>query len=483
MNQPAAAADIGKLAGIQTWPMEQLTPYAKNARTHSLDQVREIAVSIEEFGMVGAIVVRDGTIAKGHGTLAAIRAIYGQGKPLYPAPGKAAGAEPYPAGTVPVLDVKGWTDAQFRAYVLADNRIALNAGWDKSLLALELEDLRGLGVDMRLYGFSAEELAAQRKYNSNEDTVPAVAKIAITQPGEIWTMGPHRLICADSRDAGAFQKLMQGTPADLVWTDPPYNVDYHQGATTTSNSAKAPAGSTIQNDALADAEFYDLLFRAFSAMLGVTKPGGCIYIAHADSEGLNFRNAMRNAGWLQKQCLIWVKNSVVLGRQDYNWKHEPILYGWKPGAAHYFGQDFTLQTVLDDDVDIGKMKPAELRGIINQLRNAIPSTVIREDKPHRSELHPTMKPVQLVAGMIKASSRENEIVLDGFGGSGTTLIAATKLARRARIVELDPLFADVIVRRWEDFTGERAILDGTNQTFDEVKYARSQANANAPQAA
>ncbi len=482
--------------GIRQWPMERLAPYLKNARTHSPEQVAEIAGSIESFGMVGAIIVKDGIIAKGHGTLSAIRSIYGAGKLLYPPPGAAGGAIPYEPGHVPVIDVQGWTEAQFRAFVLADNRIAENAGWDKALLALELEDLRGLGVDMKLYGFSAEELAAQRKYNSGEDSTPAPGIKAISALGDIWTLGQHRLICGDSTDPSTFQRLLAGATADLVWTDPPYNVDYHKGGPAAKPTAKAkkgkatetpaeplPDGQTIKNDDLPDVDFYQLLYRAFSAMLAVTKPGGCIYIAHADSEGLNFRNAMKNAGWMQKQCLIWVKNSVVLGRQDYNWKHEPILYGWKPGAGHYFGQDFTMQTVIDDDVDINKLKLPELREIIKNFRNALPTSVLREDKPHRSELHPTMKPVALVQMMLKNSSRENEIVLDGFGGSGTTLIAATKIARRARLVELDPIFVDVIVRRWEEFTGEKAILEGTKQTYEEVKHARAQTHPNPPEAA
>lgn len=422
--------------------IDALAPYARNSRTHDDAQVAQIAASIREFGFTNPVLVDGGGgIIAGHGRVMAARSLG--------------------LGEVPCVRLAHLTDAQKRAYVIADNKLALNAGWDDELLSIEMQELKDVGFDLSLLGFNDEEIASIKKWQAPEDKIPELQKIEITRLHDVWLMDDHRLTCADTTDLEAMARLMGQDIADMVWTDPPYNVDYHQGE------------ATIKNDAMQDEEFYNLLCLSFLAMFKSTKLGGCIYIAHSESNGINFRNAMAASGWMQKQCLIWVKNAIVLGRQDYNWKHEPILYGWKPGASHYFCNDFTLHTIIDDDVDVQKMKAPELREVIKKLRNAIATTVIREDKPHRSDLHPTMKPVALVEGMIRNSSRAGEIVLDGFGGGGSTLIASTKLGRKARIVEIDPVYADVIVRRWQDFTGQSATLSGTNKTFEEIAGERS----------
>jgi len=298
---------------------------------------------------------------------------------------------------------------------------------------------------------------------TDEDEIPEPEPNPVTQRGDIWVMGMHRLICGDTTSEADMDALMNGEQADMVWTDPPYNVDYEGGT---------GAKTKIENDKMDDQAFRRFLLDSLGNMARVTKPGGCAYVAHADSEGRNFRAAMQDSGWMLKQCLIWVKSSATLSRQDYNWQHEPILYGWRPGAGHYFCGDFTLTTVVDEEPDLDDMDKAQLLEYATHLRSLVLSTVIRADKPKENDLHPTMKPVSLVRRCITASSRHDEIVLDGFGGSGTTLIACETINRRARLVEFDPVFADVIVRRWQEFTGQPAILESTGQTFDEVAVDR-----------
>lgn len=280
---------------------------------------------------------------------------------------------------------------------------------------------------------------------TDEDDAPAPPPDPIVSAGELWTLGDHRLLVGDTTKEPDVARLMAGEAADMVWTDPPYNVDYEGGT---------GAKTKIENDKMADSEFLQFLCRSTASMADHTKKGGCVYVAHADSEGKNFRSAYEIAGLDLKQCLIWAKSSATLSRQDYNWHHEPILYGWKPGAGHYFAGDFTLTTLIDDDADIDQLSKDQLMAIAQAVRDF--GTVLREDKPHENKLHPTMKPVALVRRCIIASSRPGEIVLDGFGGSGTTLIACETVGRKARIVEFDPVFAQVIIDRWQDFTGQAA---------------------------
>ena len=319
---------------------------------------------------------------------------------------------------------------------------------DNEKLAAFLETMRDGGDDTPKVG------------NTDEDDIPEAPKVPVSEKGELWILGKHRLYCGDSTKPEDLQALMQGEEADLVWTDPPYNVDYEGGS---------GAKTKIENDSLDDAAFRRFLSDSLTNMASVTREGGCAYVAYADRAGLDFMSAFESSGWNFSQNIVWVKNKAPLSWSDYNWQHEPILYGWKPGAAHYFAGDFTLTTVIDDEQDPEEMTKDELLQVVHQIRAQMPSSVIRADKPVRSELHPTMKPVGLVRRCINASSRHGEIVLDGFGGSGTTLIACETIGRQARLVEYDPIFVDVIIERWQEFTGLQAIRERDGVLFDDQK--------------
>jgi DNA modification methylase len=401
---------------VEQWPIEKLVPYAKNSRTHSEDQIAQLAASIKEWGFTSAILVdEDGGIIAGHGRVMAARKLG--------------------LASLPVMVAAGWSEAQKRAYVIADNKLALNAGWDNELLALELAELDGLGFDVELTGFSDEEIKALMPVEVTEgltdpDDAPAVQENPVTVPGDVWVMGKHRLPCGDSTSVDDLAKLTQGSLVDMWLTDPPYNVAYEGGT---------KEKLTIKNDSMGDDQFRQFLRDAYTAADTVMKPGAVFYIWHADSEGYNFRGAAKDAGWTVRQCLIWKKSSMVLGRQDYQWKHEPCLYGWKDGAGHLWAADRKQTTILEFD------------------------------KPARNGEHPTMKPVALFEYQLLNNTKGGDIVLDSFGGSGTTLIAAEKNGRTAMIMELDPRYCDVIVKRWQEFTGKQATHAETGKPFAEVK--------------
>ncbi len=394
-------------------PTAKLVPYAKNARTHSQAQVGKIAASIEEFGFTNPVLIdeQDGIIA-GHGRVMAAQLL---GLP-----------------TVPCIVLTGLTPNQRRAYVLADNKIALESGWDKDLLSEELEALSLEGYDLSLTGFNENELLNLLESDNEEtgaDETPPPPVIPASQAGDVWLCGDHRVMCGDSTDPAAVAALCGGGVA--LWiTDPPYNVAY---------VGKTAEALKIQNDSMSDTAFRQFLVDAYKAADAAMKPGAVFYVWHADSEGYNFRAAAQDAGWQVRQCLVWNKNSMVMGRQDYQWKHEPCLYGWKEGAAHHWGNDRAQTTVLDFK------------------------------RPSRNGEHPTMKPVELFAYQIANSSRSGDIVLDSFGGSGTTMIACEQLGRRARLMELDPVYVDVIVRRWQQFTGKKATRENDGILFDDVQ--------------
>ena len=405
---------------IELWPLSRLKPYERNARTHTAEQVAQIAASIVEFGFTNPILVdsSDGIIA-GHGRLQA--------------------ALELGLSTVPVVVLDHLSDRQRRAYILADNQLALNAGWDLELLRTELQDLVADDFDLSVIGFSDDELSdllpeveELPPEDADEEAVPELPAEPITKPGDVWLLGKHRLMCGDSTSLDEVERLMAGAKAELLLTDPPYNVAL--GMDETPEEAKKrnrrTDGLTIQNDKMSDDDFRQFLRDVYSAADSVMKPGAVFYIWHADSEGYNFRGAARDVGWHVRQCLIWNKNSLVMGRQDYHWKHEPCLYGWKEGAAHYWGSDRTQTTVLDFN------------------------------KPSRNGEHPTMKPVELFQYQLENSSKKGWVVLDLFGGSGTTLIVCEKTGRQARLMELDPRYCDVIVQRWQQFTGKLAVLEG-----------------------
>jgi DNA modification methylase len=390
---------------IQEIEIEKLIPYARNSRTHSDEQVAQIAASIKEFGWTNPILV-DGEagIIAGHGRLAAARKL-GMKK-------------------IPVIELSHLSPTQKKALIIADNKLALNAGWDNDMLALEFEELEIEGFDLALTGFGDEERNALKPEQvteglTDEDAVPDVPVEPKTKPGDIYQLGKHRLMCGDSCSITDMEKLCDGQPVDMWLTDPPYNVAYE---------GKTKDALKIQNDSMSDDQFRQFLRDAYVAADMVMKSGAVFYIWHADSEGYNFRGAAQDAGWKVRQCLIWKKSTMVMGRQDYHWKHEPCLYGWKDGAGHLWATDRKQTTILEFD------------------------------KPSRNGEHPTMKPVELFEYQMLNNTKGGDIVLDSFGGSGTTMIAAEKNGRYARLMELDPKYCDVIVKRWEDFTGKKAEL-------------------------
>lgn len=419
--------------------IENVIPYVNNARTHSDDQVAQLSGSIREFGFTNPILVDgENNLIAGHGRLLAARKL---------------GITDIPAIIIPEIE-----EEKRKALIIADNKLALNAGWDQELLALEL---RAIGEYAALTGFSENELLEYFGGGIDEgltdpDAVPEIPDKPVTKKGDVWLLEGHRVMCGDTTSSDDIDALMCNDQADMVWTDPPYNVNYEGGS--------GPR-TTIENDDMESQAFRLFLLDSFATMLTKTKDGGCIYIAHADSEGRNFRSAMEDSGWMMKQCLIWAKNRAVLSRQDYNWQHEPILYGWKPGAAHYFAGDFTLTTLIDEAEEPSDMSKKELVELVEEIKKHQNSSVIRVDRENKCGLHPTMKPVNLVRQCVIASAREGEIVLDGFGGSGTTLITCQTVRRKARIMELDPLFCDVIVKRWQDFTGKEATLESAGEPF------------------
>lgn len=356
---------------------------------------------------------------------------------------------------VPVVYVE-LTEAEEKIALATIDPISAMAEQDQAMLDRILEDIGTVGDDqLQAFLSSLHSLEDEpEEGNTDPDACPTPRAIHASQEGQVWILGDHRLMVADGTVQANVDRLCDGEAIDLVWTDPPYNVDDH-----------GSDGKTIANDKMSDAKFREFLVALFTTACAVTKPGGPIYIAHADSEGYNFRGAMMEAGWDMKQCLIWRKNSMVLGRQDYQWQHEPILYGWKPGAAHAWYGEFNKKTIIDDAPDLKAMDKQELLNYARLLRNALNTSVIEEDKPARNEDHPTMKPVRLIVHMLKNSSRRGDTVLDLCGGSGSTLIAAEQLGRRARLMELDPVYADVIIRRWQEFTGRTAILESTSEPY------------------
>ena len=404
---------------IERWSPEKLVPYARNARTHSEEQVAQIAASIVEFGFTNPILAgSDGVIVAGHGRLAA--------------------AQKLGLDTVPVVVLDHLTPTQRRALIIADNRIAENAGWDDAMLRIELQSLQEDGFNLDITGFDADALAELMAGeettvdgNTDEDAVPEVSETPISRPGDIWVLGEHRLLCGDSTVAESYDRLMQGEPADMVFTDPPYNVDY-------ANSAKDKMRGTdrpILNDNLGDG-FYDFLLAALTPML--QHCAGATYIAMSSSELDTLQQAFRAAGGKWSTFIIWAKNTFTLGRADYQRQYEPILYGWRDGVDHFWCGD-------RDQGDVW---------FIN--------------KPVKNDLHPTMKPVELVERALRNSSRPGDTVLDPFGGSGTTVIAAEKSGRKARMIELDPKYCDVIVRRWQDFSGHQARRQADDRLFDDM---------------
>lgn len=408
-----------------------LKPYENNPRLNE-DAVDLVAASIEEFGFRQPIVVdKDLIIIAGHTRWKAAQKL---------------GLE-----TVPCIQADDLTPAQVKAYRLADNKVAEAAQWDLDALQFELEELDNMDFDMEPFGFETETFDEQIAEDDNFEAELPTAPM--TKSGQLWMLGKHILMVGDSTKRQDVEKLCSDASVDMVVTDPPYNIDYTGG---TKEAMK------IENDNWGDDEgFIEFLKAAFENMRDQLKAGGSFYIWYASTQSKNFLEAAERAGLNIRQTLIWNKNTFSLGRQDYQWKHEPCLYGWKDGAAHYFVNTRNLATVIEDaeNQDIDDMKKDELKKLLKSILGGVhETTVLDEKKPTKSELHPTMKPITMIAKQIKNSSRQGETVLDLFGGSGSTLMACEQLGRRCFMMEYDPHYADVIIKRWEDYTGEQAEL-------------------------
>ena len=388
---------------MQLVPLSKLVPYINNARTHSPEQVTKLRSSLREFGFVNPVIIdRDYGIIAGHGRVMAA---------------KEEGIE-----EVPCVFVDYLTEAQKKAYIIADNRFAQDAGWDEELLRIEIEALQGMDFDVGLTGFNDDEIAelfdANGKSEAEDDDFDlsaALEKASFVQRGDIWTVGRHRLMCGDATSTEDVAALMDGKKANLIVTDPPYNVDF-----------KSSNGLSIKNDKLENDKFYKFLLAAFHNMAANLEKGGAAYVFHADTEGLNFRRAFIDAGFHLAGCCIWVKNSLVLGRSDYQWQHEPVLYGFLQNGKHYWSKN------------AGRSQ----------------TTIWNFDKPKKNKNHPTSKPLDLLAYPIGNSSRENSIVIDTFGGSGSTMMACEQTNRICYTMELDEKYASVILRRFVENGGD-----------------------------
>ena len=385
---------------MQLISVDKLVPYVNNARTHSAEQILKLRSSLREFGFVNPIIIdREFNVIAGHGRLMAA---------------KEEGIE-----EVPCVFVDYLTDAQKKAYILADNRMAMDAGWDEELLKIEMEELQNLGYDLEFTGFDEKELADLFGVDDKEvkedefDLTAALEKASFVERGDVWFVGKHKLMCGDATSSEDVAKLMEDKKANLILTDPPYNVAF-----------KSSDGLTIQNDSMDNNDFYEFLYLSFKNMADHLENGGAAYVFHADTEGLNFRKAFIDAGFHLAGCCIWVKDSLVLGRSDYQWQHEPVLYGFLQNGKHPWYSDRKQTTIWNFD------------------------------KPKKNSNHPTSKPLDLLAYPINNSTQANAIVIDTFGGSGSTLMACEQMNRICYTMELDEKYASVILRRYVEDTND-----------------------------
>ena len=390
---------MNRVSEMNLVDIDKLIPYVNNARTHSKEQINKLRASIREFGFINPVIIdRDYNVIAGHGRIMA---------------SKEEGID-----KVPCVFVDYLTDAQKKAYILADNRMALDADWDEELLKVEIESLQGADFDLNLTGFDEAELMdifgddnQSRAKDDEFDLTAALEKASFVEKGDVWTVGRHRLMCGDATSSEDVSTLMGNTKANLILTDPPYGVSF-----------KSSSGLTIQNDSMKNEEFYNFLLASFKCMAEHLENGGSAYVFHADTEGLNFRKAFIDAGFPLAGCCIWVKDSLVLGRSDYQWQHEPVLYGFMQNGKHKWYSDRKQTTIWNFD------------------------------KPKRNANHPTSKPLDLLSYPIGNSPQENGVVIDTFGGSGSTMMACEQMNRICYMMELDEKYASVILRRYVENT-------------------------------
>lgn len=414
--------------------IDTIHPYKNNAKQHPKEQIEQIKESIRQFGMDDPIGVWNNEIVEGHGRLMACKELG--------------------MTEVPIIRLDHLTDEERKAYTLAHNQLTMNSDFDIDILNQELESFQT--IDMTAFGFEVSSNLDELD-DIIEDEPPEAPAEPKAKLGDIYQLGNHRLMCGDSTNKDDVAKLMNEAEADLVVTDPPYNVDYEN--TVAGQSSTTRTSRNIENDTMNNEEFYIFLKDAFENMKDSLKPGGSFYIFHASSTLLEFEEALKMNQLQTRQQLIWNKNSLVLGRQDYQWKHEPCLYGWKEGASHYFIDRRTETTISEDNPpDLNKMTKDEMKKMLEEIfSEAIPKTIIDENRPSKSDQHPTMKPIKLIARLVRNSSRKDELVLDLFGGSGSTLIACEQLKRKCYMMEYDPKYVDAIIQRWETLTGQQAV--------------------------
>lgn len=392
---------MNKVSEMNLVDVDKLIPYVNNARTHSKEQINKLRASIREFGFINPVIIdRDYNVIAGHGRILA--------------------SQEEGIDKVPCVFVDYLTDAQKKAYIIADNRMALDADWDEELLKIEIESLKDEDFDLSFTGFDESELldlfgddSKGKVEDDNFDLSSALEKASFVEKGDVWTIGKHRLMCGDATSKEDVQTLMGDTKGNLILTDPPYGVSF-----------KSSSGLTIENDSMKNDEFYNFLLSAFKNMADHLEKGGSAYVFHADTEGLNFRKAFVDSGFHLAGCCIWVKNSLVLGRSDYQWQHEPVLYGFMQNGKHRWYSDRKQTTIWNFD------------------------------KPKKNSNHPTSKPLDLLSYPIGNSTQENAVVIDTFGGSGSTLMACEKMNRICYTMELDEKYASVILRRYVEDTGD-----------------------------
>lgn len=465
---------------IRLRSLESLVAYGRNSRTHDKVQIEQLKRSMLEYGWTNPMLVDDMGIVAGHGRSMAAAELYEKGEQiLFP------NGTPIPIGQVPVVDCTGWSDAQRRAYVMADNKLALNAGWDEDMLRLELTELDAAGYDLDLIGFNETELdellrpiELEAPTDKDPDEAPELPEVPKSREGDTWILGAHRVHCGSATDPDAWDALMQGAKANAVWTDPPYNVDVgrkNRLLDKTLGGERFATGS-ISNDKMTEDEFDEFLLATFTNLFAVMQAGAPIYVAHSDKAAGQFRQTFEEAGLHFSQMLIWKKNQMVLGMADFQPIHEPVMYGWKKGSRHKWHGGRKQTTVMEIGEGGPISRDEEGRWLIKvgdsvlvvegQATLAeVPGTVFNVPKPDKSSLHPTQKPVELVERMLRNSARGGDIIVDSFGGSGSTLIAADRLGMCARLMEITPGFTDVIVQRWQDYTGRRAVHAVTGEEF------------------